>query len=143
LTHHRKVGLFSASYRLTDARTNRVLYADSVRKQETYTDTSSEGVQIGTFKMDFKLAELPSDLEILAELAEGVSTSIGKDLADRLVVPEVRYLEGAERYRDEGSFEDASREFAYAMVLLLRKGQDVATVRDELMWATLKADSER
>jgi curli biogenesis system outer membrane secretion channel CsgG len=129
VTLHRKVGLFSVSYRLIDASSARVLFADSVRAKTEHQDTSSEGVELGDFKLEFKLASLPSDVEILAELADEVSAQIGTELAKVLAAPEAGYEAAATRFAEEENFESAAREYAYAIVLSERKGLAV----EELM----------
>jgi len=132
-THHRKVGLFSTSFRLIDAESGKVLFADSVRRQSEHVDTSSEGIQIGSFKKEFEIADLPSDLEILAELADEISNEIGSQLAEILVNPEASYEKSARRYLDEGSYLDAAQDLGYALALRIRKDEDIVELRDELM----------
>jgi curli biogenesis system outer membrane secretion channel CsgG len=121
LTHHRKVGIFSVSYRVIDAETAKVVFADSVRAKAQHDDTSSEGVELGDFKMEFKLASLPSDIEILATLADEVSAEIGTKLAEVLADPEMTYRQNADRFAREANFAGAAQQYAYAIVLAQRK----------------------
>lgn len=123
VTVHRKVGIFSVSYRVIDAASAKVVYADSVRAKVQHDDTSTEGVELGDFKLEFKLASLPSDIEILAELADQVSSEIGAKLALVLADPEMTYRENAERFAREANFEGAAQQYAYAIVLAQRKDQ--------------------
>ncbi|MCG8591841.1 MAG: CsgG/HfaB family protein [Proteobacteria bacterium] len=132
VTVHRKVGLFSVSYRVIDATSAKVVFADSVRTKVEHQDDSTEGVELGDFKLEFKLAELPSDIEILAQLADEVSGKIGQRLVDELKDSEVRYAEAGARSADEGNWLDATQHYAYSHVIALRKGQDVDQVRDRL-----------
>jgi hypothetical protein len=125
VTVQRKVGLFSVSYRVVDTESAKVIYADSLLEKAEHEDTSTEGVELGEFKQPFKLASLPSDLEILAELADEVSAEISRRLAKVLANPEDRYRAAGERYVDEGNFARASEQFAYSYVLAERKGKDV------------------
>ena len=124
VTLHRKVGVFSVSYRVIDASSAKVLFADSLRQQKEFEDSSSDGVQLGEFSMDFKLASLPSDIEILAKLADEVSAEVGSKLADVLSNPETHYVENAERFVREDNFAQASQSYAFAMVLTERKNHD-------------------
>ncbi len=132
VTLHRKVGLFSVSYRVIDADTAKVLFADSVRAKTEHEDSSSEGVELGEFKMEFKLASLPSDVEILAELADNVSAEIGENLARELANPEQSYASSAARYAAEENFEAAAQQYAYAIVLSERKNLDVDALKQSL-----------
>jgi len=125
MTVHRKVGVFSVSFRVVDANSAKVIFADSLHVKAEHEDTSTEGVELGNFKMEFKLASLPSDLEILQQLSDQVSQEIGGRLAKVLQEPEKRYAEEGKRFVDEGNYAKACESFAYAFVLLQRKGKDV------------------
>ena len=46
VTVHRKVGIFSVSYRVIDAGTAKVIFADSVRSKAEHEDDSREGVEL-------------------------------------------------------------------------------------------------
>lgn len=133
MTVHRKVGVFSASYRVVDAESAKVIFADSVQEKAQHEDTSTEGVELGDFSLPFKLASLPSDLEILQGLVETASQQIGERLTEVLQDPEVRYHEAGKRFIDEGNFARATENLAYAHVLAKRKGkQDVEEIGDRL-----------
>ena len=138
VTLHRKVGIFSVAYRVIDADSAKVIFTDSVREKEQYEDTSTEGVELGSFQMEFKLASLPSDLEILAQLADEISTQIGGRLAEVMAEPEKRYTESGQRYVDEGNFESASESFAYAFVLIERKGDPLEEVGEALRTSAMR-----
>ncbi len=129
VTIHRKVGIFSTSYRLIDAKSAKVMFADSVRRKIEHMDESNEGIELGEFSMPFKLAELPSDTEILTQLADEVSLEIGRRIAERLKDPEDRYRSTAERFASEGNYAGASEQAAYAVVLLERKGKESEELR--------------
>jgi curli biogenesis system outer membrane secretion channel CsgG len=141
VTLHRKVGLFSVSYRVIDATSAKVVFADSVRAKVQHEDTSSEGVELGDFKREFKLASLPSDVEILAELADQVSTEIGTALAEVLRDPELEYAATGNRFVSEDNFEEAADQFAYAIVLSERKELDVTELKQNLRDAAIAASS--
>lgn len=125
VTVHRKVAIFSVSFRVIDAHSAKVAFADSVRATAEHEDTSSEGVELGDFKLEFKLASLPADTEILTKLADEVSTEIGVRLSKVLADPENTYRANAERYVEEANYEAAAQDFASAIVLAEQKGQDV------------------
>jgi hypothetical protein len=139
VTVHRKVGLFSASFRLIDAQSAKVIFADSARAKAEHEDTSSEGVELGDFKKEFKLASLPSDTEILTALADDVSAQIGDKLGQALANPELRYSQDAERYVEEANYEAAAQALASAIVLGEEKGRDVTAQLAELRDVSIRS----
>jgi len=139
--YHRKVGVFSVSYRVIDAGSAKVLFADTQRTKLQMEGTDSPAIDIGAFQQEAQVANLPSDSEILEQLAEEISKTIGEKLAAVLVDPEVQYAKDADRYVREGNFIDASQQYAYAVVLSDRKEKDVddltATLRKSAVAASL------
>ena len=128
----RKVGIFSAAYRVVDAKSARMIFADSVREKAVHEDESREGIELGDFKMEFKLADLPSDVEILTSLADKVSQSIGERIAEKLRDPEEEYLRTAEISATEGNYVAAGENAAYAVVLYERKKKQADGLRERL-----------
>jgi hypothetical protein len=130
ITQHRKIGLLSISYRLVDAASGSVLFPDSVSKERKYSDTSSEGVEMGDFILPFKLANLPSDVKILDELAEQVSSEIGRRLVEQLSHQEKRYIAKADRYAKERDCFRESENLAKALAILEAKSLETVDTRD-------------
>ncbi|MDF3031274.1 MAG: hypothetical protein K0R03_1832 [Moraxellaceae bacterium] len=135
----RKVGIISASYRLVEAKTGKVLATGSETAKAEYTDEGNEGIELGQFRMPFKLASLPADTEILQKLTEKISSVIGDKLVVELKSPELRYAETAKRFDDEGDPATAAENQAYAFALANLKGQDTASLRVALEEYALKA----
>ncbi|MEE3326034.1 MAG: hypothetical protein VX252_01730 [Myxococcota bacterium] len=137
---HRKIGIFSVSYRVIDTDTAKVTFADSARSVAKHEDTSSEGMELGEFKLPFQLSNLPSDTEILTELADEVSGQIGAQLAEVLANPEAVYANSAERFEREANYPAAAQQYAYAIVLSDRKNKDTeemtARLRDTSIAST-------
>lgn len=128
----RKVGIISASFRLVEAKTGKVLATGSDTAKAEYTDEGNEGIELGQFRMPFKLASLPADTEILQKLTEKISDVIGEKLVKELQNPEVRYAESAKRFSDENDDLMAAENQAYAFALASLKGQDTAKLRRTL-----------
>lgn len=128
----RKVGIISASFRLVEAKTGRVLATGSDNAKAEHTDEGNEGIELGQFRMPFKLASLPADTEILQKLTEKISDVIGEKLVAELKNPELRYTAAAKRYADEGDVAMAAENEAYAFALTNLKGQDSALHRRAL-----------
>lgn len=135
----RKVGIISASFRLVEARTGRVLASGSDSAKAEHTDEGNEGIELGQFRMPFKLASLPADTEILQKLSEKISDAIGEKLVQELKNPEIRYAETARRFAAEGDAAMAAENAAYAFALANLKGADTAALRRALEDYAIKA----
>ena len=134
---HRKIGIFSVSYRVIDTDTAKVTFADSARSVAKHEDTSSEGMELGEFKLPFQLSNLPSDTEILTELADEVSAQIGTQLAQVLADPEAVYAQNAQRFEREANYPAAAQQYAYAIVLSDRKDGDTTEMMTQLRETTI------
>ncbi len=137
VTNHRKVGIFSVSYRLVDAKNGRVLFPHSITKEEEHKGTSREGVEMGDFKLPFELADLPSDVKILDTLATQVSLEIGQGLVEKLKDQEKRYLAEAEVFKKDDSCAQQADRLAKALVILDAKGLETKEVFEEYQDATI------
>lgn len=135
----RKVGIIAASYRLVEARTGKVIATGSENAKEEFTDEGNEGIELGQFRMPFKLASLPADTEILQKLTEKISQVIADKLMLELRNPELRYAEVARRYDDEADPQMAAENQAYAFALATLKGQDATALRLALERFAVKA----
>lgn len=142
LTIHRKVGIFSVSYRMIDARSGKVLFPDSVMESVEFSDESTEGVQLGDFTQEFKLAELPSDVEILNGLAAKISASIGKKLTDRLKDQENYYQHNGELKLEAGRYHEALELLATAESLAQSKGKDTKALEEQIAKVALIAATD-
>ena len=128
VTRHRKVGIFSVSYRLVEAVTGRVIFPDSITVSSEYEDESSEGVEMGDFVIPFKLADLPSDVRILDTLAKQVATQIGKRLVEELKDQELKYLAEAEDFNTQNDCVGESAALGNALLIMALKSQDSTSV---------------
>lgn len=129
----RKVGIIAATYRLVDAKSGRVLATGSDTAKAEYTDEGNEGVELGNFRLPFKLATLPSDTEILQKLTEKISEVIGDKLVQELANPAVRYVQSAQRFADEGDFGAAAEQAAFALAMAQQDSkQETSTLRRNL-----------
>ncbi len=132
VTVFRKVAAVAVSYRIVDAATTKVLFADSVRAQKEVEDESTEGVKLGEFSIPFKMARLPSDMELLDRLAESVSNQIGEALLRFVGEPEAAFAREATRLEEEEDELGACEPCASALVLAQRKGKEIEGLRRRL-----------
>jgi hypothetical protein len=126
--YHRKVGVFSVSYRVIDADSAKVIFADTQRSKMEREGTDSPPIDIGSFQQKAEVATLPTDAEILEQLAEEISETIGQKLSEVMVNPEIQYEADGDRFVRENNFVEAVTQYAYAMVLSERKQKDVASL---------------
>ncbi len=132
VTRHRKVGIFSVSYRLVEAETGQVIFPDSITMSKEYEDESSEGVEIGEVVVPFKLADLPSDVKILDQLAREVATEIGKHLVATLENQELKYLDSAKEASEQNDCVNEVESLANALMIMDLKKQDTGEVKSKL-----------
>ncbi len=139
ITLHRKVGVLGISYRIVDVATARILFTDTLTRKKTESGESSDGVQLGDFNSTLKIAQLPSDSEIMEALADDVAGQVGKQLATFLRDHETRYEAAAKRYFNEGNPGAAADELANAWALYRKKGKNVPALGRELRKMALLA----
>ncbi|SMF52498.1 hypothetical protein SAMN02745866_03335 [Alteromonadaceae bacterium Bs31] len=132
VTRHRKVGIFSVSYRLVEAESGEVIFPDSIMLSKEYEDESSEGVEIGEVVVPFKLADLPSDVKILDELAREVATEIGQHLVATLENQELKYLESLKAATDQNDCVSEVDSLANALMIMQLKKMDTSEVKPNL-----------
>ncbi|MFT5162865.1 MAG: curli biogenesis system outer membrane secretion channel CsgG [Alteromonadaceae bacterium] len=132
VTYIRKVAILSISYRVVDATSASVLFADSVLEKKEVADEGADGVQLGEFSSPFKIASLPSNTELLSELAVTLSKRIGAKVVELLKDPEIEYQRLGEKLFDERNFVAASEALAKALVMSQSKSKDTATLEQTL-----------
>ena len=134
---HRKSGFVGATYRVVDAKSAKVIHTNSVTRSSEHSDEATEGVELGDFQQEFKLASLPPDMEIYGDLASQVALAMGADLVNILANPDGSYFLQCQALADEGEYLAAAELCANAAVLLEFKEQDVAAILPLLKAVTL------
>ena len=144
VTHVQKVAVLSISYRVVDASSANVMFADSVIEKKKVADETTGGVKIGIYESKMKLADLQSDSELLAELTATLSQQIGDKVVGLLRDPEVDYQKDGLRLYDERKFVEATEEMAKALVMTESKGKPsdelAQWVREYAVTARLSAE---
>ena len=136
---HRKTGSIAVSYRLVEAESANVLRTNSITRRREFVDEASEGIELGEFSQPFRMADLPSDGEVISELVDEVALAMAEDLIQVLSQPEDRYFENCQRHAGEGDFVEAAEECAKAAVLIDNKRQTRGEVHDTLRLMTLNS----
>ncbi len=123
----KKVGLVSVSYRIVDIK-GKLLHTSFAEIKEEATGESTEGVDVGDFKVPMKIAELPSDLEIMRLAQNRAIQQIGGELKKIFQNPELKYLKKAEELEKEGAFVDAIERFSDAQLIYRKKNKDTTEI---------------
>ncbi len=138
ITLNRKIGVLGVSYRIVDASNARMLFTDTLTRKRTESGESSEGVQLGEFSSPMKIAELPSDSEILESLANDVASHIGNQMVEFLRDAEAKYEAAAERARNDDNPAGAAEMLANAWSLVQKKGKPAETLGRQLREMALR-----
>ncbi|MDF2445523.1 MAG: hypothetical protein K0S46_759 [Moraxellaceae bacterium] len=123
----RKVGVVTASFRLVEAATGKVLASGSETLREEIAAEGNEGMERGQFRLPPKLPTLPADSEILQKLTARISGVIGDKVVQQLQRPEARYAEAAKRFVEEGNLALAADNEAYSFTLATLNGHEAST----------------
>lgn len=142
VTYVRKVSVLSISYRIIDSKTGRMIYADSVNEKQKLTDQSTEGVELGEFKSPFKMADLPSNSEMLSALTVELSKRIGTKVVELLKDPEVGYQNAGQKHFDERNYVQAAEQAAKALVMSQSKNKQTAQLTAQLRQYAMAARLE-
>lgn len=134
---HRKFGEVGVTYRVIDTGSAELMHTESISRSVEVSDESREGVQYGEFVQEAKLAQLPSDIEIFADLVDKVVDAMAKDLVAFLANPEGDYFKKCQELRNEGENTEAAEYCASAAVLREYKALENSEVIAELKRVTL------
>ncbi|GAA6168067.1 CsgG/HfaB family protein [Sessilibacter corallicola] len=137
ITEHRKLGIVSVSYRLVEADSGRIVFPDSISKEEEHKDNSTEGVEMGEFILPFKLAQLPSDVEILDTLAKSISLDVGENLVGLLKDQEKKYLAQADVFAGDRNCPAQITALARASAIQELKGMENSETNQTLRDVTV------
>lgn len=128
----RKAGYFSVAFRVVEAGSGKLVYTDSVPIKRELADEGNEGVELGDFVLQARVARLPTDIEILDQLVNEASREIAKRLAGSLGGLEQRYAEEGGLAGGAGNSIEAAERYAAAVAVGRRKQLDVSTSLAEL-----------
>ncbi|MDX1571511.1 MAG: hypothetical protein R3200_13590 [Xanthomonadales bacterium] len=136
---HRKAGFVGVTYRVVDARSAKVIHTNSINRSADYRDEATEGVELGSFSQEFKLADLPPDMEIYSNLSSEVAIAMGEDLVTILANPDGSYYLQCQALAAEGENLAAAELCASAVALLEFKERDVSEVLPLFKVVTLES----
>lgn len=132
VTFYKKVGIISISYRIVDSARGKIIHTGIADIKKDANDESSEGVEIGDFKIPFKMAQLPTDTELLKKAQEEAVAKIADDVKKLFKDPEDKYLKQGEQLEKDGNIKEAIERYTDAMILLRKKNKDVSSLEQKI-----------
>lgn len=132
VTFYKKVGIISISYRIVDSARGKIIHTGIADIKKDANDESSEGVEIGEFKIPFKMAQLPTDTELIKKAQEEAVAKIAGEVKALFKEPEEKYLKQAEQLEKDGNIKEALERFTDAMILLKKKNKDITPIEQRI-----------
>ena len=126
----RKIGVVDVAYRIVDIQ-GKVIYANSYESKKTFNGESTEGVEVGDFRIPFKMADLPGDSEIIELAQKEVVEEIAKQIQKLFIHSENKYLKQAEFCKKRDDYVGAIENYANAIVIMKAKGLPTSKIRDK------------
>ena len=127
-----KNAALSVTYRLAEAGSANVVFADAIKQQQRYSDESIDGIERGLFTLPAKKAELPTDAGILESLSDELAVNVATRLAAEINQLEQRYRQRGDKAVTAEQFNEATANYAYANVLLQAAGEQDAGLLEKL-----------
>lgn len=132
VTFYKKVGIISISYRVVDTAKGKIIHTGISDVKSDAVDESSEGVEIGDFKIPFKMAQLPTDTELIKKAQADTVAKISGEIKAIFKDPEEKYLKQAEQLERDGNIKEALERFTDAVVLMKKKNKDVSAIETKV-----------
>ncbi|MBI5970892.1 MAG: hypothetical protein HY884_07030 [Deltaproteobacteria bacterium] len=130
VVYYKKTAVVDISYKVVDTR-GKILSTNVIKQKEEASDEGTDGIDAGDFKVPMKLAEVPSDVEIIGKVQDKVIQRIGAELKDLLAGPEKKYMDDAARHEKDGELRDAIERYADAEVIFRKKGKNTQEITDK------------
>lgn len=128
---HEKVSYLSISYRVVETSQGRVTYSNTVRSQKEARDEATSGIDLGSYRVDMKAADLPTDIELSNIVRKETIDTISAQVMDLFKDQDERYLAEAEKLEASNNLTEAVEMYVNAILLKQRKNKDVAEIEDK------------
>lgn len=115
-SRHKKLVTLTVGYRLVDA-SGDIIHTGMVEETDELIGESSDGVEIGDFHVESKVADLPSDSEILRDAVAKLIEQVTDDLTEIFSNPEERLSTRAEKHIKKKDFNKALETLVQARYL--------------------------
>jgi len=130
--YFKKVAVLSVSYRIVDVN-GKLIHTSIADIKKEAIDESSEGVEIGDFKIPFKVAQLPTDVELLKKAQDEGVAKIKNETKAIFKDSEERYLKQAKDLEKENNFLDAIERYVDAIIIMKKKKLNYSNIEDQII----------
>ncbi|MCX8084852.1 MAG: hypothetical protein N3C60_08035 [Calditerrivibrio sp.] len=130
--YFKKVAVLSISYRIVDMN-GKLVHTGIVDIKKDAIDESSEGIEIGDFKIPFKVAQLPTDAELLKKAQDEAVVKIKNETRALFKDPESRYIKQAQDLEKENSILEAIERYIDAVSILKRKKMNYEDIEMKIL----------
>lgn len=132
VSYHKKVGILNVSYRVVDTAKGKIVHTSIVDIKKDIQDEGSEGVEIGDFKVPFKMAQLPTDAEIMKKAQEDAISKIISELKAIFINPEDKLFMQGEALEREGNLKESIERYTDSLILNKRKNKDTKGIEERI-----------
>ncbi|WP_022850764.1 hypothetical protein [Limisalsivibrio acetivorans] len=126
ISYYEKTSYATVSYRVVETSRGNIIYNNTAKAKVEAKDESSGGVELGSFKVPMKVADLPTDIEMSNRVQASIIKEITGNLQKMFTNPEKQYVAQAQKLEAEGNINTAIERYADAIVLMERKGLETA-----------------
>ncbi|MGC8924987.1 MAG: hypothetical protein ACP5LO_03055 [Calditerrivibrio sp.] len=118
--YFKKVAILSVSYRIVDVN-GKLIHTGLADIKKEAIDESSEGVEIGEFKIPFKVAQLPTDAELLKKAQNEAIAKIKDETKEIFKDSEGKYLKQAKDLEKDNNITESIEKYVDAIMIMKRK----------------------
>ncbi|MCA1932731.1 MAG: hypothetical protein LDL13_04060 [Calditerrivibrio sp.] len=118
--YFKKVSVISISYRIVDVN-GKLVHTGIVDIKKDAIDESSEGVEIGDFKIPFKVAQLPTDSELLKKAQDEAIAKIKNETKNIFKNAEEKYINQAKEYEKDNNIVEALEKYVDGIMIMKKK----------------------
>ncbi|MEF3255253.1 MAG: CsgG/HfaB family protein, partial [Deferribacterales bacterium] len=120
IKYFKKVAVISISYRIVDVN-GKLIHTGIVDIKKDAVDEASEGVEIGDFKIPFKVAQLPTDTELLKKAQDEAINKIKSETKNIFKNSEEKYISQAKEYEKDNNIVEAIERYVDGILIMKRK----------------------
>jgi 3-methyladenine DNA glycosylase/8-oxoguanine DNA glycosylase len=102
-----------------------------VRAQKEARDEATSGIDLGSYKVDMKAANLPTDIELSNDVRTETIDKISSQVKELFKDQDEKYLGEAERLESSNNLKEAVEMYVNAILLKDKKGKDVTELKDK------------
>lgn len=116
-TRLEKTVVMSLSYRLTDAKTGRVVFADAINREMQKQADQIQGVKRGLFVQEAQQAELPDNVTLLEQVTAEIAQQIAKNVVEQSAALQPKYVKLGDQAVVAEHFNNATNYYAFGYIM--------------------------